>query len=113
ADDQIDVAIRQRDLLDIPFQELDVVEAGLPLVLPRELHHFIRDVEPVHLAMRTDPASSQKHVDPAAAPQIKDDLARSGLGQGYGVGTAKGRRDSLRRQVLQVLCSIGTLDTSL
>ena len=51
-DDDVDRVVGQRNVLDLALQELDVLQAGLPLVLARQRQHLVRHVEPVGLARR-------------------------------------------------------------
>jgi hypothetical protein len=65
-DDDIDRVIRQRDILNLAFEELDVGQAALALVLFGEREHFIGHVEAVGLARRADALCREQHVDAAA-----------------------------------------------
>jgi hypothetical protein len=53
--DDIDGGVRQRDMLDFAFEKFDVLNPGLALVLAGECQHFIRHIEAVGFAQRTDP----------------------------------------------------------
>ena len=58
-------ASRQRDLLDLPVQELDVLDAGLTLVRSRELEHLVGHVESVRFAALADAlAESRTSIPP-------------------------------------------------
>ena len=47
----VDRLVRQRDVLDLALQELDVLGPRLPLVLARQRQHLVRHVEAVSLAV--------------------------------------------------------------
>ena len=64
-------------LLDLALQELDVRDAGLPLVLARQGEHLVGHVEAVGLAGRADPARREQDVDAAARAEVEDRLARA------------------------------------
>ena len=70
----------QRDRLDRPLQELDVLDARLPLVVAGELEHLVGHVEAEGLAGRADAARGQEHVDPAAGAEVEHGLSRVQIG---------------------------------
>ena len=48
-------------MLDLAFQELDILRARLALILIRKRQHFIRHVEPVSLARGPDPRFAESN----------------------------------------------------
>ena len=91
-DDDVDGVVRKRDILDLAFEELDVVSGHLALIFPRERQHLIRHVEPVGLACRAHPASRKKDIDSTTGPEIEHVLSRLEFGQCGRVAAAQGRQ---------------------
>ena len=88
-DDHVDAVARQRDLLDVAAQPLDVGDAGLGLVAAREVEHLVGHVQPVGQARRADAAGGQQHVDPAAGAEVEHGLALVQLGDRDRVAAAQ------------------------
>jgi hypothetical protein len=80
-DDDVHEVVGQGDGLDFALQELDVLQAGLPLVLPRERQHLVRHIETVGFPGGADAPRGKEHVDAASRPEVEDDLARAQLRQ--------------------------------
>ena len=76
--------VRQRDVLDLALEELDVLHAGFALVLAGQRQHLVGHVEAVSLAGRADAARREQHVDAAARAEIEHRLA--GLSSASAVG---------------------------
>ena len=87
--DHVHRVVGQRDVLDLALQELDVLDARLPLVLARQGQHLVGHVEAVGLAAGRNPPGRQQHVDAAAAAQVQHRLARLQLGQGRRIAAAQ------------------------
>ena len=81
--------------LDLALEELDVVDAGLALVLARQRQHLVGHVEPVGLAGGADPPRGEQHVDAAAGAEVEHRLARVELGQRGRVAAAERGRHRL------------------
>src|SRR3972149_8827261 len=67
--------IRQRDGLDLSFQELDVFDPGFRLAAAGQLQHLIGHVEPVHLAGRPNPARREEDIEPTTRTKAENPLA--------------------------------------
>ena len=63
-------------MLDLPFQKFDVVGSGLALVLVRECQHFIRHIQAVRLACRSNPLGGKQNIDATAGAQIENKFSR-------------------------------------
>ena len=74
-DHHVDAAGGQRDLLDVTPEELDVGSARLGGVGPGEGEHLLGHVQAVGLALRSDPAGGEQHVDAAAGAEVEHHLA--------------------------------------
>ncbi len=66
-------------MLNLALQKLDVINAGLLLVLTRERQHFICHVQPVSLAGGPDSLCGQQHIDAAARAQVQHRFAGAQL----------------------------------
>src|SRR4249920_3481577 len=92
-DDHVDARVRQRDVLDVALEELDVLGARVGCVAPGEIEHLVGHVEPVRVAGRPDPSRREQHVDPAARTQVEHGLALAQLGDGSGIPAPEARQD--------------------
>ena len=90
-DDHVDRVVGQRDVLDRALDELDVLDPGLALVVPRELEHLVGHVEAVGLAGRADAPGREQDVDPAAGAEVEDGLALVEVGDRGRVAAAERR----------------------
>ena len=92
-DDHVDRIVGQRDIFDLALEELDVLRAGLALVLAREREHLVGHVEAVGLAGRADAARREQHVDAAAGAEVEHRLARFQFGErGWIAASERSRR---------------------
>src|SRR5271157_5508486 len=73
--------VRQRNGLDLTFEELDVVHPGFALVFARQGQHLVGHVQAVSPARRAYAPRRKQHVNAAAGPEIKHRLARVELSQ--------------------------------
>ena len=78
-----------------PLQELDVRDAGLPLVLPRQRQHLVGHVEAVGLAGRPDAARREQDVDAAARSEVEHHLSLMQLGERGGIAAPERGEDRL------------------
>ena len=74
------LASRERQLLDVALDELDVRDARLARIGPRELEHLVCHVQPDRLAARSDPPGRDQHVRAAARPEVENGLALVQIG---------------------------------
>src|SRR5436190_15783408 len=95
-DDDVDGPGRQRDVLDLASQELDVLDARLPLVVPRQREHLVGHVQPVRLARRPDPLGGQEDVDAPTRAEVQHRLPWPEVGERRRVAAAERRDDRLR-----------------
>src|ERR1017187_2962956 len=79
----------QGNVLDLAFEELDVVDAGLAFVFVSESQHFIGHVEAVGFAAGRHAPGGEQDVDAAAASEIEDRFAGLQFGQRGGVAAAQ------------------------
>ena len=89
ADDDVDRVGRQRDLLDVALEQLDVGHAGLGDVALGEGEHLVGHVEAEDAAGRADALGRQEHIDAAARAQVEHPLALVQLGHGDRVAAAE------------------------
>jgi hypothetical protein len=71
ADDHVDGVIREGDMLDFPFQEFGILDAGLALIFAGEGQHLIGHVEAVGFSGGADAPSREEHVDTAAGAEVE------------------------------------------
>ena len=88
-DDHVDGVVGQRNVFDLALQELDVLDAGLALVLVGQRQHFVGHVETVGFAGGPDAARRKQNVDAAAGAEIEDDLAGIQLRQRRRIAAAE------------------------
>src|SRR3989337_3185566 len=81
--------IRQRDGLDLSFQELDVFDPGFRLAAAGQLQHLIGHVEPVHLAGRPNPARREEDIEATTRTKVENHLAVLESGHGSWVSASK------------------------
>ena len=98
-DDHVDGVVGQRDVLDLALQELDVLDAGLALILSRQRQHLVGHVEAVGLARRTDAPGRQQHVDAAARAEVEHGLAGFQLAPAPSDCRSRARLDARPRAV--------------
>ena len=97
-DDHVHRVVGERDGLDLALEELDVLDAGLALVLAGQGQHLVGHVEAVRLAGGADPPGREQHVDAAAGAQVEHHLALVQLGQRRGVAAAQRGQHGLGRE---------------
>src|SRR5437879_1813938 len=61
-DDDIHRVVGQRDALDLTLEELDVGDAGLPLILVGEGEHFVGHIQTVGFTARRNAAGGQENI---------------------------------------------------
>ena len=88
-DDDIDVPVGQRDVLDVAVQELRVADTGLGGVLAGQGDHVRGAVQPIGLAAGGDAAGGQQHVDPAAGTEVQHGFSWAQLSDGDGIAAAE------------------------
>ena len=93
-------------LLDLALEELDVLDAGLLLVLAREREHLVGHVEPIGLAGGADAAGRQEHVDPAATAEVEHDLTREQVGERRRVAAAEAGEHRSGRKVAGLIDAV-------
>ena len=91
-DHDVDALGRQRHVLDLAAQEVDVGGSRLGLVALGEREHLLRHVEPVDDARGADAARGEQHVDAAARAEVEHRLSLPQLGDGGGVAAPEARR---------------------
>ena len=74
-DDDIDRVVRQRNVLDFALEELDIGDAGLPLVFTRQRQHVVRHVQTVGFAGWANALCREQHIDAAAGAEIENRLS--------------------------------------
>ena len=89
--DDVDRVVGQGNVFDLALEKLDVLDAGLALVLAGESQHFIGHVEAVSFAGRADAPGGKQHVDAAARAKIEDGFAGIELGQGGRIAATERR----------------------
>jgi hypothetical protein len=77
----------KRQLVDGRFVELDVLGLSFGGIPPSQFEHLRRHVDPDGLSGRANLLSRQEHVQPPAASQVHNDLARLEAGESRGVAT--------------------------
>ena len=75
-------------MLNLAFQELNVVQPRFALVFVGQGKHFISHVEPVSFARGPDTLRAEQYVDAAAGAKIEHYLAGIQLGQRGGIAAA-------------------------
>src|ERR1700690_3130938 len=61
-DDHVDRVVRQRDMLDLALQELDILRARFALVLIGKRQHLVRHITTVGLAAGSNPPRRKQHI---------------------------------------------------
>src|SRR3954469_7458912 len=89
ADYDVDRVVWQRDVLDVPAQELDVGCAGLGDVLLGQAQHLVGHVEAEDSAGWPDAFAREQNVDSAAGAQVQHPFALAHLGDGDWVPAAE------------------------
>ena len=84
-------------MLNLTFQEFNVVDAGFPLVLVSQSEHFIRHVETVGFTCRAYLSGRKQYVDVTAGIQYS--LAWIEPRQGRGVTTTERGKKGLFRDL--------------
>ena len=74
-DDDVDGIVGKGNVLDFAFQEFDVFDAGLLLILVRQSQHFVGHIETVGFAGWADAPGGEQHINAAAGAQIEHDFA--------------------------------------
>ena len=97
-DHNVNRSFRQRNVLDLSFEVLHILRAGLPLVFARQREHFVRHVQAISFARRPDPLRRKQNINASARAQIEHVLSRRQLGESGRIAAAQGRRDCLLRQ---------------
>ena len=82
ADDAVRAGVGQRQPVDGGEVKRDVAHSPPIRVPPRPVDHFRRHVDADGLAGRADPRRRQQYVQPGAAAEVHDRLARSQSGEG-------------------------------
>ena len=88
------------------LEEVDVRDAGLARVLPREREHLVGHVEAVGGAGRADPLGREDHVDAAARAEVEHGLALAQVGDRGRVAAAERRE---HRRVGQLAALLGVV----
>src|SRR5258708_24253862 len=84
-------------MLDFTTQEFDVVHSGPSFVFVGKGQHFVRHVEAVGLASRTDAPGGEQNVNAATGAEIEDCLSSFEFGQRGRVAAAeRGQQRFLR-----------------
>src|SRR2546427_3898272 len=78
ADDHVNGRVRQRHVLHLAFEKLDIPHAGLARVFPRQLQHFVRHVQSVGLSCGAYAPGREQHIDAPAGAEVEDGFS---LGQ--------------------------------
>src|SRR5687767_13747637 len=88
-DDYVNGIIRQRNILDVSLEELDVICARALPVLVRERKHLVGHVDTVGISGRSDAASGEEDIDAAARAEVENHFSRIQLGQRSRVAAPK------------------------
>src|SRR5262249_20892047 len=87
------------DLFDFAFQEFDVADARLALVLARERQHVVRHVEAVDLAGRADAPRREEDVEAAARAEVEHRFTLAQVDERRRIAAAERGVCRLRRYV--------------
>ena len=74
-DHHVHGGVRERDVLEVALDELDVGDARLGRVRPREREHLVGHVEPDRLARRAHAPRADQHVGAGARAEVEHRLA--------------------------------------
>ena len=88
-DDDVHRTVWQRNVLDLPFEEFDVGNAGLAFVFIGERKHFIGHIEAVGSAGGADAAGGEQHVNAAAGAEVEHYFTRTQFGERGGIATTE------------------------
>ena len=72
-------------MLNFTFQEFDVIDSRLALVLVRQPKHFVSHVEAVSFAGWPNLLGREQDIDAAAGAKIEDNFAGIQFGQSCGI----------------------------
>jgi hypothetical protein len=76
-------------VLDLPLQELDVRDARLALVFPRQAEHLVGHVEAIGFSGATHALGGQQDIDSTSGPQVEYHFPFMELGEGRGIAAAQ------------------------
>ena len=88
-DDDVDGIVGQRNAFDFAFQEFDIVDARLPLVLVRKREHLVGHVEAIGFAGGADTSGGEQDIDTATGTKIEHSFSRLQLSQSGWIAAAE------------------------
>ena len=89
-DDHVDRRVVQGNVLDLAFEELDILGVRLGRVVAGQGEHLVGHVEAVGPSAGAHSSCGQQDVDPAARSEVEDRLALVQLGHGRRIAAAEG-----------------------
>ena len=101
-DDDVDAGVRERDLLDVALEELDVLDARRARVGTRQREHLVGHVEPDRLAGRARRGGGDQDVGAGARAEVEHRLALVQIGDGGGDAAAERGVDDRFGRALRV-----------
>jgi len=95
--DDVNRVVGEGDVLDFAFEELDVGDAGLALILAGEGEHVVGHVEAIGFPGWANAPCGEEHIDTAARAEIEHDFTRCELDQRGGIAAAERSKHCLLR----------------